>query len=44
METEMMTSVKLGSSGFNNSSLVRVMVQSLKEKLQVFIYEQFNLY
>jgi len=28
METEMMTSVKLGSKGFNISSLVSVIVQS----------------
>lgn len=32
METEMMTSLKLGSKAFNISSLVSVMVQSLRKK------------
>ena len=34
METEIITSVRLGSRGFNNSSLVSVMVQSLKNTIR----------
>ena len=40
IETEIITSVKPGSSGFSNSNRVSVMVQSLKYKhIQVNTYK-----